>query len=161
MDWYKKTLFVITGDHASISYFPEYKTSWGNMAVPVLFYHPGDSSLKKVEDRIVQQIDVMPSVLAYLHYPKPYLAFGKNIFASDSKNFATNYHNGFQLFHDQYLLQMNGEKPSALFNYINDPTLKINLIESNQTKKDSMQNLLKAFMQQYHNRLIDDSLTVN
>lgn len=161
MNWFKKTLFVITGDHASISYLPEYKTPWGNMAVPVLFYHPGDSSLKKVEDKIVQQIDIMPSILSFLHYPKPYIAFGRNIFDSTTNNTAMNYHNGFQLFKDQYLLQMNGDKPSSLYNYKNDPTLKNNLLNTMKPKKDSMENILKAFIQQYHNRLIDDSLTLN
>jgi hypothetical protein len=108
----------------------------------------------------VQQIDIMPSVLAYLHYQKPILSFGKNIFDSTNANIAMNYHNGFQLFQDQYLLQMNGTKPTALFDYINDPTLKKNLISVQLQKKDSMENILKAFMQQYHNRLIDDSLTI-
>ncbi len=159
-NWFNKTLFVITGDHASVSYLPEYKTSWGNMSVPVLFYHPGDNELKKVENKLVQQIDIMPSVLAYLHYQKPILSFGKNIFDSTNANIAMNYHNGFQLFQDQYLLQMNGTKPTALFDYINDPTLKKNLISVQLQKKDSMENILKAFMQQYHNRLIDDSLTI-
>ena len=160
MAWFKKTLFVITGDHASVSYLPEYKTSWGNMSVPVLFYHPGDSSLKKAEDKVVQQIDIMPSVLAYLHYQKPFLAFGKNIFDTNSKNMAMNYHNGFQLFNDQYVLQMNGNSPSSLFDYTNDPMLKRNLINTIGNKKDSMEYTMKAFMQQYHNRMIDDSLTV-
>ena len=130
------------------------------MSVPVLFYHPGDSSLKKAEDKVVQQIDIMPSVLAYLHYQKPFLAFGKNIFDTNSKNMAMNYHNGFQLFNDQYVLQMNGNSPSSLFDYTNDPMLKRNLINTIGNKKDSMEYTMKAFMQQYHNRMIDDSLTV-
>ena len=160
MNWFKKTLFVITGDHSSISFLPEYKTSWGNMSVPVLFYHSGDSSLKIVEEKIVQQIDVMPSILSYLHYPKPFIAFGKNIFDSTTSNTAMNYHNGFQLFRDQYMIQMNGDKPSSMYNYKNDPTLKNNLLNTMKPKQDTMENIMKAFIQQYHNRLIDDSLTI-
>ena len=161
MNWFKRTLFVITGDHASISYQPEYKTSWGNMSVPILFYHPSDSSLKKVENKLVQHIDIMPSVLSYLNYDKPFVAFGENIFSANRNNIAVNYHNGYQLFKDNYLLQMNGKNPSAIFDYIKDPMLKRNLINSTKPKKDSMENIIKAFMQQYHNRLIDDKLVVN
>jgi len=160
MSWFKKTLFVITGDHASISYQPEYKTSWGNMAVPVLFYHPGDNSIKKVEDELVQQIDIMPSVLSYLHYPQPFIAFGKNIFDSTTSNTAMNYHNGFQLFKNDHLLQLNGDKAYSMYNYKTDPTLKNNLLNTMKAKQDSMKNIIKAFIQQYHNRLIDDSLTI-
>ena len=160
MSWFKKTLFVITGDHASISYLPEYKTSWGNMAVPILFYHPGDNSIKKVEDKLVQQIDIMPSILSYLHYPQPFIAFGKNIFDSTTSNTAMNYHNGFQLFKNDHLLQLNGDKAYSMYNYKTDPTLKNNLLNTMKAKQDSMENIIKAFIQQYHNRLIDDSLTI-
>lgn len=38
--WFDKTLFVITADHASISHHPTYQTAWGNMAIPIFFYHP-------------------------------------------------------------------------------------------------------------------------
>ena len=159
MKWFKNTLFVITGDHASISYYPEYKTSWGNMSVPLLFYHPSDSSLKKAEKNITQQIDIMPSVLSYLHYEKEFVAFGENIFNPNRKNIAVNYQNGFQLFNDQYLLQINKREASAMYDYVNDPLLKNNILQKMKPKKDSMQNTIKAFIQQYHNRLIDNKMT--
>ncbi len=161
MPWFKHTLFVITGDHASISYQPEYKTPWGEMTVPVLFYHPSDSSLKKTDDKIVQQIDVMPTVLSYLHYDKPFVSFGRNVLISDSSHFAVNYHNGFQLFQNHYMLQMNGNNPSALYDYIGDPLLKTNLIHKMPVLGDSMNKKVKAFIQQYHNRLIDNNLVVH
>jgi phosphoglycerol transferase MdoB-like AlkP superfamily enzyme len=159
MKWFKNTLFVITGDHASVSYFPEYQTSWGYMSVPILFYHPSDSSLRKVEKNIAQQIDIMPSVLSYLHYEQPFVAFGENLFNPHRKNIAVNYHNGFQLFHDQYLLQINNKEATSMYDYINDPLLKINILEKRKPQKDSMQNTIKAFIQQYHNRLIDNKMT--
>ena len=161
MPWFKHTLFVITGDHASISYQPEYKTPWGEMTVPVLFYHPSDSSLKKTDDKIVQQIDVMPTVLSYLHYDKPFVSFGRNVLINDSSHFAVNYHNGFQLFQNHYMLQMNGNNPSALYDYIGDPLLKTNLINKMPVLKDSMNKKVKAFIQQYHNRLIDNNLVAH
>jgi len=160
MKWFKNTLFVITGDHASISHFPEYNTSWGNMSVPIVFYHPGDSSIKKVEKNIVQQVDIMPSVLSYLHYDKPYLSFGENIFDENRKNIAINFHHGFQLFDGQYVLQLNDKNASSLYNYIKDPKLNDNLLSKMRSKKDSMENTVRAFIQQYHNRLIDDRLVV-
>ncbi len=159
MKWFKNTLFVITGDHASISYYPEYKTSWGNMSVPILFYHPSDGSLKKVEKNIAQQIDIMPTVLSYLHYEQPFVAFGENLLNPNRKNIAINYHNGFQLFHDHYLLQINNKEATSMYDYVNDPLLKNNILEKRKHQKDSMQNTIKAFIQQYHNRLIDNKMT--
>jgi hypothetical protein len=159
MPWFNHTLFVITGDHASISYQPEYKTALGEMTVPVLFYHPTDSSLKKTDDKIVQQIDIMPTVLSYLHYDKPFVSFGRDVLSDDSDHFAVNYHNGFQLFQHQFMLQMNGSKPSALYDYGSDPLLKYNLLLKMPLLVDSMNKTVKAFVQQYHNRLIEDQLT--
>jgi phosphoglycerol transferase MdoB-like AlkP superfamily enzyme len=161
MSWFKRTLFVITGDHASISYQPEYNTAWGNMSVPILIYHPSDSSLHLADNKIVQQTDIMPTVLSYLHYNKPYLAFGRNVLNNSEENIAFNYYNGFQLFKDQYLLQFKGNDPAALYNYVNDPLLKANLLDKMKEKSDSMNNIMKAFIQQYHNRLIDNQMMVN
>jgi phosphoglycerol transferase MdoB-like AlkP superfamily enzyme len=161
MSWFKRTLFVITGDHASISYYPEYKTSWGNMAVPVLFYHPGDTSLRKKDQGVIQQTDIMPTVLSYLHYDRPFLAFGRNVLENTRDKIAFNYHNGFQLFRDQYLLQMKGNEPASLYNYINDPLLQKDLSGELKSKKDSMTNTIKAVIQHYHNRLIGDQLTAS
>jgi phosphoglycerol transferase MdoB-like AlkP superfamily enzyme len=158
MPWFNHTLFVITGDHASISYQPEYKTALGEMTVPVLFYHPADSSVRKTGDKIVQQIDVMPTVLSHLHYDKPFVSFGRNVLSDSSNHFAVNYHNGFQLFQHQFMLQMNGSNPSALYDYVSDPLLKNNLLFKMPLLRDSMNKTVKAFMQQYHNRLIDDDL---
>lgn len=161
MKWFKNTLFVITGDHASISYFKEYKNSWGNMSVPILFYHPSDKTIRKQEKKVIQQIDIMPSVLSYLTYNEPYLAFGENVFQQKRKNIAINYYNGFQIFDGDYLLQMNGKFPASLYNYADDPLLKYNLIDKMPVKKDSMKTTLLAFRQQYHNRLIENRMTVN
>lgn len=155
--WFKKTLFVITADHASLNFHPEYQTSWGQMAIPIAFYHPSDS-LANLNNRIVQQTDIMPSVLSYLGYNKPYFAFGKNVFTPQQENFAINYNGGFQLFQDRYLLQLNGTQVAGLFDYQNDRLLEHNLVNEQPALVKGLEQKLKAFIQQYHNRLIQNQL---
>jgi phosphoglycerol transferase MdoB-like AlkP superfamily enzyme len=155
--WFKKTLFVITADHASLNFHPAYQTPWGQMAIPIAFYHPSDS-LANWNDRIVQQTDIMPSVLSYLGYSKPYFAFGKNIFDPKTENFAINYNGGFQLFQDRYLLQLNGTQVAGLFDFQRDRLLTHNLVKENPAMVKEMEQKLKAFIQQYHNRLIKNQL---
>jgi hypothetical protein len=155
--WFKRTLFVITADHASLNFHPEYQTAWGQMAIPIAFYHPSDS-LANWNDRVVQQTDIMPTVLSYLGYPKPYFAFGKNVFDPYAENFAINYNGGFQLFQDRYLLQLNGTQVAGLFDYQNDRLLKHNLVNEQPALEKGMEQKLKAFIQQYHNRLIQNQL---
>jgi len=82
------TLFVITADHTSSDIlFEESFTAWGVYSVPVLYFRP-DNSLAGIDSTITQQIDIMPSVLGYLDYPKPYIGYGRNIFENEQTPFA-------------------------------------------------------------------------
>lgn len=158
MKWFKNTLFVLTADHATISEFPEYQTAWGAISIPIIFYHPGDSVLPKVEKKVVQQIDIMPSILSYLNYNGKIVTYGENIFQDPRTNFAASYMNGFQWIENDYLLQFDGLKASGLYNYVGDRLMKEDLKDKLPQKRDSLTNRMKAFIQQYHNRLLDDKL---
>lgn len=74
--WFKNTLFVLTADHASMNEHPEYVTDLGAYKVPILFYAPGLPELKgRNTEMIVEQIDIMPTVLGLLGYDRPYIGF--------------------------------------------------------------------------------------
>lgn len=163
MPWYNNTLFVITADHtATAKYYPEYQTAWGAFSVPILFFAPGDSEFKGVEPRVVQQIDIMPTVLGYLHYDQPYFSFGNNMLANDTTaDFAVNYMGVYQWFEGEYMLQFDEERTIGFYNYIQDPLLKQDLRGKMPEKEAYMQNRVKAFIQQYKNRMIDDNLLVD
>ena len=159
MPWFKNTLFVLTADHASMTTHPEYQTAWGNMAVPILFYHPSDS-LQQVNNRVIQQTDIMPTILSYLNYDNPYVAFGKDVMAPVHDNIVMNYYNGYQILQDSLLLQFNGNVSTGLYNYWSDPKMKNNLLPNKKGDSQKMETKLKAFIQQYHNRLIEDRVSI-
>jgi phosphoglycerol transferase MdoB-like AlkP superfamily enzyme len=158
MKWFNKTLFVITADHGTVSDFPEYRTSVGNTSVPVIFYHPGDSLLPKIDSSVVQQTDIMPSVLSYLNYSGDIVAFGKNVFNTDHPNTAASFVNGFRWIQDNYVLEFNDGHTTGLYDYGNDRLMKSDLKDKMLSKRDSMELKVKAFIQQYHNRLVEDRL---
>lgn len=161
-DWYKRTLFVITADHATVAYNPLYKNAWGDVAIPILLFHPGDSTLRGVDSSgVIQQIDVMPTVLSYLNYNKPFLAFGENAFNPERLNFSFYYNNGYHWVENEYLLFFDGVKPKALYNYKKDRELKSNLADSEISVVHEMEKNLKAFIQQYNNRLVRNQLINN
>jgi len=161
MPWYKNTLFVFTADHATAAiHYQVYNSAWGYYSIPLFFYKPG-SDWSSFKDDIVQQIDIMPSVLGYLHYDKPYIAFGRNIFDSSVEPFAFNYaDNVYQVFIGNYLLQFDGKKSVALYDFKNDKRLKSNLLNEKPEVVERMERKLKAFIQQYNNRMVDDNLTL-
>lgn len=159
MPWFKQTLFVLCADHATVSYFPEYQTIPGAFSIPILFYYPG-GNLKGKADKLVQQIDIMPSVLSYLHYDKPYFAFGFNAFSPQTDNFVINNNDGtFSLYHGDYLLLNDGQVSTALYNLKEDRLTKHNLIKDEPIVLAKMETYLNAFIQQYNNRMIQDELT--
>ena len=153
-DWYKNTLFVITADHTTVITKPDYLNSRGIYEIPIFFYHPSDSTLQGVSDATMQQIDILPSVLSYLGYKGDYFAFGKDIFNTTKKNdFAVNYcPDGYQIYQDSLLLQFDGQKTIAVYDIKNDRMLANNKI-GEYLAQDSMEMKLKAFIQQYMNRM--------
>lgn len=161
MPWYKNTLFVITADHTSSNIqFPEYRTGWGFYSIPLIFFKP-DNSLAAMEAEIVQQTDIMPSVLGYLHYKQPYLAFGRDIFREATQPVAFNYKdNAYQLFQKDHVLVFDGSRTIGLYNFKNDKLMQDNLVDELPDVVAGMEKKIKAVIQQYNNRMVEDKLTV-
>jgi phosphoglycerol transferase MdoB-like AlkP superfamily enzyme len=160
MPWYENTLFVITADHASAEIeYPEYNTTWGYFAIPIFFFKPG-SDWHSMQPEIIQQVDIMPTVLGYIHYDEPYVAFGRDIFKEDKKPFAFNcLNNMYNFFEGDFLLVFDGINSVALHQFKTDLMLTRNLINEKKDIVMRMENKLKAYIQQYNNRMVDNNLT--
>ena len=82
-DWYNNTIFIITADHTSPKSANKlYKNRIGRYSIPLLFFTP-NGDLRGVNSTITQHIDIMPSVLDYIGYSKPYFAFGESVFQKE------------------------------------------------------------------------------
>ncbi len=160
MPWFKNTLFVLTADHASAEIVhPEYNTAWGYFSIPIIFYEPSVSK-GSFQNQLIQQVDIMPTVLSYLGYDQPYVSFGRNIFNPHEMPFAFTYlNNQYQFFQGNYLLQFDGSKSTALYDFKSDLFLKKNLLPTLPDTVSKMETKLKAFIQQYNNRMVDNNLT--
>ncbi len=160
MPWFKNTLFVLTADHASAEIVhPEYNTAWGYFSIPIIFFEPSESK-GSFQNQLIQQVDIMPTVLSYLGYDQPYVSFGRNIFNPHEVPFAFTYlNNQYQFFQGNYLLQFDGSKSTALYDFKSDLFLKKNLLPTLSDTVSKMETKLKAFIQQYNNRMVDDNLT--
>jgi len=159
--WFTNTIFVICADHASMTKFPEYNTMANSFAIPIILYHPG-GNLRGVSDRLVQQIDIMPTVLSYLNYQKPYFSFGTNALDSTQNNFlVNNIGSGYNFYMNDYFMNYDNDEVKSLYNLKKDPLLNNNLLGVQRSVQDSMVKSLRAFIQQYNNRMIHNKLTVD
>jgi len=159
--WYENTVFVITADHTNQTLSHEYTTDRNIFKVPILFYHPG-SNIKKISQKLVCQTDITPSILDYLGFDEPYIAFGNSFFSqTDTLGYVVNYSEPlYQISKGEFFLQFDGQKETGFFKPETDIFLKDNLIGTYKEEEDEMLKLLKAEIQQYHERMIENRLTV-
>ncbi len=89
MPWFSNTLFVLVADHAY---------AWNDFSIPLIFYKAGEH-WTECADEIIQQTDILPTVLGYLNYDKPFVAFGRDAFRKDTEPFAFHYiDNSYRMF---------------------------------------------------------------
>jgi phosphoglycerol transferase MdoB-like AlkP superfamily enzyme len=158
--WFSNTLFVFTADHTNESIHPEFQNNFGSYCVPIIFYKPG-SDLKGMKNRIAQQIDIMPTILSYLNYDDEYIAFGNNLLDDSYESFAFNTSgNNYHLYMKDHILEMIDNKPIGVFDYKNDRFLEKNLLGTDQILQSAMEEKLKAVIQTYNSRLIDNNMVV-
>lgn len=162
--WFKNTLFVITADHVSQQIDPFYCTSLGNYCVPIILYAPGDPALRGYdEEQIVEQIDIMPTVLSYLHYDKPYIAFGRNMLGKEN-GFALHWvpeSSSYEYVWGDYVLQFDGNQVTSAYAFRTDSTFSHDVLNTMpQATLDQMQRHMKSIIQQYMQRMTTDNLIV-
>ena len=157
--WYDNTLFVITADHCS----PQnsggfYGQGLGQYAIPILFFAPGDTTLKGFVDTPVQQLDIMPSVLDYIGYHHPFFGFGNSLFNERDHRVITYNNEAYQWLQDGYLLEATAMKPTAYYVYPADSNSRHNLLQQGFPPQIPLLRNLKAFVQRYEHVLIHNQM---
>ncbi len=160
--WYKNTLFVLTADHTNLTTEPMYQTELGTCSVPIIIFDPSGTIQPERRHCIAQQIDIMPTVLSYLGYDKPYVAFGQDLLhTADEDTWAVTNNNG--LYHyvkgDHVLIFTETGETKALYNYKKDWYLKENLLGKMGATEKQMERELKGLIQSYMERMVEDRLT--
>lgn len=161
MPWYDNTLFVITADHTNNGEQEEYNTDLGRFRVPILFFDPSGRLPRGIHPGVMQQIDIMPTLLNLLGCPQPYLAFGIDILNTPPHDsWAVSYTNGiYQYVQGDTLLLFDGQKVTGLYDLVSDPLLQHNHLntDSRQPSADTLKGIIQSYMQ----RMIANQLTTD
>jgi len=161
MAWYKNTLIVITADHTSEGYYPYYQSPAGQFSIPILLLLP-DKTKRGIYREIAQQTDILPTVLNYMGFDKDFVAFGSDMMDLTGDHFSIHYHMGlYCLIKNGYYLEFDGVQSTTLYDLKADSLQKVNLISSKTGVKEQMERFLKAYIQQYNNRVIENRLTAD
>ena len=163
--WYSNTIFVFTSDHTNIPDHKEYSTDLGLYSAPIFFYDPSGEMPRGCRAGIAQQIDIMPTILSYLGYNRPYVAFGIDLLNTPSEDtWAITNNNGiYQYVKGDYVIHFDGTLTKAAYNYKKDRLLEHNLISDPSLRPtfQSMERTLKAIIQSYMQRMTTNNLVVN
>ena len=147
--WFDNTLFIITGDHSGHGLSREYNDYDGWYRIPMMVYNPQHPE-GSVSQRIVQQIDILPTLIDALGFDSEerMVCFGNSVLRNPDRGWQVYYGNDFYC-----LVANNPENPE-----IHDITI---LSSDGKTAfgNDSDLRLLKAVVQQYNNRILENRLT--
>lgn len=161
--WYENTIFILTADHASSKRTHEvYMNEVGGFRIPILFFDPSGELPAERRPGIVQQMDIMPTMLNYLGYDRPYVAFGKDAFNTPAdKSWAFNWDFFPQYFKGDYVMRMKDQEVSEVYNYKTDPLLKKNLKGKLPKKlEQEMFTDMCALIQSYMQRMSKDEVKI-
>lgn len=161
--WFANTIFVICADHTSSKRtHAEYKNEMGNFRIPIMFYDPSGELPRGRQPGIAQQIDIMPTVLGFIGYDRPYIAFGKDLLkTAPEDSWAINWNSLPMYIKGDYLMIFDGNNVTALYNYRLDPMQKTDLKGTGLPEEAAMERDIKAIVQSYLQRMNTDNVTVN
>lgn len=161
--WYENTLFVLTADHTNLSSRQEYQTEMGLVSVPLIIFDPSGELQPERRAGIAQHIDIMPTILNYLGYDQPYVAFGIDLFNTPAEQtWLVGNNNGIYFYAkgDYVILFTESGTLKAIYNFKDDWYMKNNLLGKTGDIEQQMERELKAIIQSYMERMIEDQLVV-
>ena len=67
-------------------------------SIPIIFFHPNDTSLQGKSEIVAQQIDILPSIMDYINFDMPFLCYGNSLLDESGFHYSINYFNSIYLF---------------------------------------------------------------
>lgn len=159
--WFENTIFVFTADHPNMVYYELYQQPISSTGIPILFYSPNKNlvGVGKSHD-IAQQIDIYPTLTDLIGYQKPFRSWGRSLFSSkETPRAYISDAKFYQLMQGNYTYVINPDGELNGIYQSKDEALKINLLNrENNPEIEKGINNLKAFMQDYMDRIINKKL---
>ena len=153
--WYQDTIFVITGDHTSLSNDPAYNNLSGRFRVPVMFYDPKGKLPKAVGQKVASHIDITPTIfgLIGLNFSTQWL-MGGPLFDANWEGRFIQYEYGSWFYLDDSLQVVLKDDDKPGFFSAEDRGFSKKMADYNESRKLS---ILKASRQYFVNGLLSNS----
>ena len=156
--WFSNTIFVLVADHCNQIYYDEYEKPINRFAIPIIIYKP-NSKYVGVDSDLAQQIDIYPTILDMIGYPKPFRSWGRSLLdKKTSSPFVINSTGTiYQFSKGNYICTFDGKNSIGFYDK-KDTALKTNLIKNRNAEMDEIELNCKAFIQDYMDRIVDKKM---
>lgn len=159
-DWYSETVFLLTADHVGPNKSQDGNTKYSRYQIPICIFDP-NADRKLPPQPLMQQVDILPSLLDYIGYDAPYSSFGQSVFDTLSPRYSAVFAEGlYQLSDQQHLLLFDGQQSTALYNHQTDLKLERNLVKKEKAVQERMEIRIKAMIQRHHEGMVRNRLVI-
>jgi phosphoglycerol transferase MdoB-like AlkP superfamily enzyme len=145
------TLYYIIADHTSHSHREYFYTPHGRMEITCMLYDPSGQIKPSVSNKIVQQIDVMPTILNLVSYPDTFFSLGESMLVQNENSKAMfRLDNHFYLVKHEQVLQLSNNDSAQIWPFtkshygLNTDTLKTKKLLKHQYET-TLKQWLKVF----------------
>ncbi len=148
--WYENTLFVICADHTPGTVTEFYNLRTQMYQIPMAFYHPGGKLPKEKQDKIVQQIDIYPTLLDILNIETDFYSFGQSLFDANDRYSISYLQGDYFYFENGKMLIFSQNEARNLYDYTLRNNSLLDILSSNQQDAKKYESRLKAIIQRYN-----------
>lgn len=160
MTWFDSTLFVLTADHPSTFYHEEYNSDMAFFKVPIILYNP-KSNFTGIDSSVVQHIDILPTIMNFIGYNKPYFSLGIDMLNDSIDHYVVVNNIGAKahsVIWKNNALHYYDNKITGIYD-INDNGLTLNLYNKRKHLIPQMENRYKAFLQQFNHCILNNKMS--
>ncbi|WP_417265928.1 LTA synthase family protein [Brumimicrobium sp.] len=158
--WYENTVFIICADHTPAGTTMKFTQRIGMYEIPIAFYDPQGQLSPKVESKLFNHIDIMPTVLDLVGYSKDVYSYGNSYF-SDAVPYSVNYiENSHLYFEGDYMLNFLQDEATGLYNFKIDSLMYHDSIADYPVLTKEMEDKVKGIIQRYNHDLIHNTMKI-
>lgn len=161
--WYKNTVFLFVADHSISDGITTEQNGYNAFQMPMFLHRPSRTpAFADTVSRVVQQIDIVPTILQSAGYEMPFIAFGKTVYDSSARYSINRYNKVIQLVSDEFIIgfSIELEKCMYLYRHTTDPGLRNNLLKDDRYNATRLflERKVKAFIQRYNQAMLKNEL---
>lgn len=152
--WYDNTLFVILADHTPATTTKFYSQRSQMYRIPMAIYDPSGKLAPERNKQVMQQMDLMPTILDLLNIDTEFYSFGNSVFSKEPREAITYIQGSYNYF-----------RGNEMFIFSNDHIQSIEVFDSIKAPEPkelrAYENRIKAIIQMYNADLINNKTHVS